>query len=313
MRITRSTTLSTAMLPLVVSLVGCNSTEEDPSLPEETRNSIAENRVNVVERSDKALTGGFNRGANVVTFDARTVSPSESTASITVNGKRFTVNRNFGTNVIHWSGGGAVLTPDDRVTLKSFESERLREASQRPGPVGPRPDHEDLLERLSALVAEAPLGVVIGNRVVRKSTEATTDDRPLPPGAIVVENEPDTASDPDTAADAIAAAPCQQSNEDGINYYASCDVRGRWTCHDARSRCFGCQSVRTGKSSSVDCLGRCGAGCGVRGGRGTYSYDCGDHDECGRIHGGSTNPRDADCGDEYWEADDDFLWGRNNC
>jgi hypothetical protein len=44
-----------------------------------------------------------------------------------------------------------------------------------------------------------------------------------------------------------------------------------------------------------------------------YTYDCGDHDRCGRVHGGSLNPWDAECGDDYWEADDDFLWGWPNC
>lgn len=39
----------------------------------------------------------------------------------------------------------------------------------------------------------------------------------------------------------------------------------------------------------------------------TATQDCGDHDQCGRIHGGSANPWDAECGDEYFEADDDFL------
>jgi hypothetical protein len=37
-----------------------------------------------------------------------------------------------------------------------------------------------------------------------------------------------------------------------------------------------------------------------------------DHDQCGREHGGSTDPNDGSCGDEYWEADDDFLWSRND-
>ena len=57
-------------------------------------------------------------------------------------------------------------------------------------------------------------------------------------------------------------------------------------------------------------MGECGSGCD---GLNIFTYDCGDHDRCGRVHGGSANPWDAECGDEYWEADDDFLWGYPNC
>lgn len=57
-------------------------------------------------------------------------------------------------------------------------------------------------------------------------------------------------------------------------------------------------------------MGECGPGCN---GLNIYTYDCGDHDRCGRVHGGSTNPWDSECGDEYFEADDDFIWGWPNC
>ncbi len=40
-------------------------------------------------------------------------------------------------------------------------------------------------------------------------------------------------------------------------------------------------------------MGRCGPGCTALN---TWTYDCGDHDRCGRVHGGSTNPWDSECG-----------------
>jgi hypothetical protein len=61
--------------------------------------------------------------------------------------------------------------------------------------------------------------------------------------------------------------------------------------------------VNSGPGSSGS-LGECGSGIT---GIGTYTYDCGDHDRCGRVHGGSWLPWDGNCGDEYWDADDDFL------
>jgi len=59
-----------------------------------------------------------------------------------------------------------------------------------------------------------------------------------------------------------------------------------------------------------DCIGRCGSGCGSwLSWRSAWTKDCLDHDRCGRVNGGSTNPFDSECGDEYDEAADDFLFG----
>lgn len=58
------------------------------------------------------------------------------------------------------------------------------------------------------------------------------------------------------------------------------------------------------------CLGRCGSGCpGVFTLASAWTKDCLDHDQCGRVLGGSTNPFDRNCGDEYAQAADDFLFG----
>ncbi|WP_405207474.1 hypothetical protein [Aquimarina sp. LLG6339-5] len=58
------------------------------------------------------------------------------------------------------------------------------------------------------------------------------------------------------------------------------------------------------------CLGRCGSGCpGIFSIASAWTKDCLDHDQCGRVLGGSTNPFDRNCGDEYGQAADDFLFG----
>lgn len=58
------------------------------------------------------------------------------------------------------------------------------------------------------------------------------------------------------------------------------------------------------------CLGRCGSGCpGIFTIASAWTKDCLDHDQCGRVLGGSTNPFDRNCGDEYGQAADDFLFG----
>lgn len=58
------------------------------------------------------------------------------------------------------------------------------------------------------------------------------------------------------------------------------------------------------------CLGRCGSGCGSWFSLASaWTKDCLDHDQCGRQLGGSTNPFDSNCGDEYSDAADDYLFG----
>ncbi|WP_010521381.1 hypothetical protein [Aquimarina agarivorans] len=58
------------------------------------------------------------------------------------------------------------------------------------------------------------------------------------------------------------------------------------------------------------CLGRCGSGCpSFFTLASAWTKDCLDHDRCGRALGGSTNPFDSNCGDEYADAADDYLFG----
>lgn len=62
--------------------------------------------------------------------------------------------------------------------------------------------------------------------------------------------------------------------------------------------------------NSDDCLGRCGSGCGSWFSLASaWTKDCLDHDQCGRQLGGSTNPFDSNCSDEYSDAADDYLFG----
>lgn len=59
-----------------------------------------------------------------------------------------------------------------------------------------------------------------------------------------------------------------------------------------------------------NCIGRCGSGCGSWFSLASaWTKDCLDHDRCGRVLGGSTDPFDNNCGDEYSDAADDYAFG----
>lgn len=112
-------------------------------------------------------------------------------------------------------------------------------------------------------------------------------------------------------AERLASAPCQRADDDGIAYY-DCGTYRRSLYHDANKQALLPERERLYRSRSAGCHGGCGTSCATTNGYMTFSYDCGEHDPCGRVHGGSTNPWDGECGDEYWDADDDFLWGWKN-
>ncbi len=170
------------------------------------------------------------------------------------------------------------------------------------------PDHVDLALRLMMLLAEAPAGVRIGTYDAPQPaarTEGVVDfaaTAPLSPDETCVANASRTTT-PESAVQETALAACQVSDDQGI-VYMSCSTRYRTLHHDAAGHCFLAERLRSGPEST-DCMGECGPGCN---GINAYTYDCGDHDRCGRVHGGSILPWDAECGDEYWDADDDVLW-----
>ncbi|KAJ3268186.1 hypothetical protein HDV01_003350 [Terramyces sp. JEL0728] len=70
--------------------------------------------------------------------------------------------------------------------------------------------------------------------------------------------------------------------------------------------CWGTNPINNGE---YNCQGRCGASCG-----GTlcsnWAHDCLKHDVCSWYFGASGGSGDANCGDEYAQATNDFL---SNC
>ncbi|GGO25305.1 hypothetical protein [Micromonospora parathelypteridis] len=271
---------------------------------------LSTNDFRVATSSATHDVGTFARSATVIEFEAAAQSAVTAEVSLSVAGKKFTASKDIAKGVAKWSGGEASLQPDDRTALdafaKSLESTWIKPANATKTPV---PLHRDLTIRLAMLVAEAPVGTRIGSQEVPRPVERF-GAKQLPEKAAGVESclkEGASATAPNSASRSAVIAACQESNEDGI-LYTGCN-QNAWVVHDADSHCFLGESIYVGPAS-YDCMGKCGGGCFIITG---YTYDCADHDRCGRQHGGSTNPWDSECGDEYFEADDDFLWSSNQC
>lgn len=60
--------------------------------------------------------------------------------------------------------------------------------------------------------------------------------------------------------------------------------------------------------SGYGCMGRCGADCGW-GAPSAWTKDCMDHDQCSNVFNASGGSGDSNCGDEFNEAADDWLFG----
>ena len=264
--------------------------------------------------SGDVVTGSFARGAGIVTFEGHRTSAVSASAALVVNGKEVTASRDLKTGTATWSGAGATLKPDDHDVLvalvEALDRRWIEPTKDTEATLG---GHRDLVLRMTMLLAEAPLGLRLDPQVAPRPGERTLDRTFELTGVAPAEEsclaDVIATTDAGSTERRDALIQCQQSNEDGILYFANCSTGGRTICHDADGHCFLCEIVSSGPGSS-GCLGECGPGCD---GLNIFTYDCGDHDQCGRVHGGSLNPWDAECGDEYWEADDDFLWGWPNC
>ncbi len=271
---------------------------------------LASNDFRVTATSPTQDAGTFARSATLIEFSAAAETAVSAKVSLTVGGKRFTATKDIAKGTAQWSGGGVSLQPEEGLAVGAFasalESAWVEPASLTKAPISL---HRDLTIRLAMLLAEAPLGTKIGTLDVPRPAERY-GKRELPAGAEAVKScikEGAFATVANSPERVAVMAACQQSNEDGI-LYTGCNETA-WVVHDADSHCFLGESIYVGPAS-YDCMGKCGGGCFVITG---YTYDCADHDQCGRVHGGSTNPWDSECGDEYWEADDDFLWSTNQC
>jgi len=60
---------------------------------------------------------------------------------------------------------------------------------------------------------------------------------------------------------------------------------------------------------TFDCMGRCGADCGSWWAASAWTRDCFEHDQCSLDYNASGGAADDHCGDEFWNAADDYVFG----
>lgn len=231
--------------------------------------------------------------------------PDKVSIRLEINGAVVDHEFDYAAQTVTIDGHDTKLAAADVAVLRSFYltiEKSLVETAMAESGVAARdvtlPRAQDALNRLATMYSEAPLGKVLGQRVVAapKVSYASPDK----PGGVVLGHAPFSTEPP------MLDAKCQQGGGDGLTYlYEPCNtVRYRNTWHDA-NHCYTYTNEAYGENQS-SCQGRCGVGCGAFGGWGTWSVDCHDHDMCSTYHSDG-------CGDEWDEAADDYLNGWPVC
>ncbi|WP_299040058.1 hypothetical protein [uncultured Pseudokineococcus sp.] len=318
---TRTTSLVAGLAPFALavssSLVFAAQHPAAAASPTPAAPSTSQSQPFELAESPTTAEGSFDHSAGQVEVEAAAVTTTEDSATVTVNGKDFTVTRDDVAQTVTRDGHGNVLQQEDLVALEALARDLNHEHVEPSATTRAGRDHVDLLVRYVALLASAPVGQEIGARVIDEPrmvlvTDAAVRSDESAAEAVAAEECAQRAAD---AADGVdradradaAAAPCQRADEDGI-LYMSCSRSRRSLYYDAQDRCWSRDYVVSGPGSAGS-LGECGPGSA---GIDTYTYDCGEHDRCGRVHGGSFNPWDRNCGDEFFEAEDDFLYAPIN-
>jgi len=269
------------------------------------------------------IKGSFARGGSLITFSSKLVGSDRAILQVRVNNKPLVSNIDFTAKTSNWNGYNAAFDTQDKEALVALAGQ----LEGRYGNLEKLAPHEQLLLRRVMYWADAPAGLTLPSVDTASPVERDSDGKETP-GTVIVEEQADgtivqrgvvdasgTGVEPSSSnsVDAIEVdQTCSRGDNDGITYISSSNVK-RYVSHDASSHCFTTEYIYTGCSSG--CLGRCGSGCGVLGGWGVWSQDCADHDRSCRVHGGCTNPFDSSSGDEFREADDDYVWGipKNKC
>ena len=294
------TFLTIAALGLAAFVAGCAVQSEDGASTAPT--------LDVTTSTAEALTGTFAQAGSLISFDSKLVAAGRSELALEVNGATFNFVRDANSQTASYDGHNAALTQQDVAALNGL-SEVL----------GARKDFrqmteaEAILTRAVAMLSEAPVGLTLGQRNMTRTQPSVVSQKLAYDTAVADGVEAAVPPADEGKIDPIANPgeeqnqATQSSDEDGVLYYGSCAYTTRTVCFDGRYWNFSCNSRMTGAGDV--CRGKCGPGCGGVGTLPFYTYDCGDHDWCLYFHGGSSLGGNADCGDEFYEADDDYMLG----
>ncbi|RMH42357.1 MAG: hypothetical protein D6689_08415 [Deltaproteobacteria bacterium] len=232
--------------------------------------------LNIQILDDTTIAGTFVHGSTVVEFVSQSPDQQYGTLSLSINGANIDVEIDLANGTYQEDGYlNALYAPE----LEALAA--LRDAVQEAHPdLVLQTLQGKLLARHADRLAEAPAGFTFDHRVVDLAA-ARASARAV-----------DRADADGCGGDGATCLP----GTDGWAY-AVFDQGDDGTCW-WWWRQYGEHEER--------CRGRCGEGCN-HWFDDDYTWDCLDHDWCVYYFGGSSGSGNSNCGDEYWEAADDYA------
>ena len=259
---------SLVLVPLFLALVACTEAGAPPPP------SGPPSQLEISTLDDTTFSGLFYRAGSVVRFESRSFDQQRATLRLVVNGSSIDVELDLVDGTFIDDGHDAALHADDLAVLIALRDALYQEY---PDEVGATLQGR-LLARHTDRLADAPAGFTFPRRVF--------------------DLQPDAAA-AKYRADADGCGGDGSTCFPGTNGwdYAVFDPGNDGTCQWQWSQ-YG--------EDAPNCWGRCGSGCN-HWFDDDYTWDCLDHDKCVWWYGGSTMSDNGNCGDEFWDAADDYA------
>ena len=217
------------------------------------------------------IEGRFSRASSTLDYAAWSTGPGQARLDLDVNGMHVEVDMNLAAGVLHQNGHHDAL---QRADLNVLWAARDALGAQHPEWMDLL--HGELLLRHLDRLAEAAPGLEIGQH--------------------------DTVLDPQPRW--LRSATC---GDDGLTCLAGTSGNATAYYQPDGGVCTSVANHEYGENHSW-CRGRCGAGCASWWfPDDDYTQDCFDHDTCVDELNAGNFFWDVDCGDEFWEADDDYF------
>jgi hypothetical protein len=235
----------------------------------------AEERLDVAYHGEDGMSGSYVYEGIQVDYEVRSADENRSQVKVLVDENPLELDIDMASESLVMDGYGVILTEEQKQALKLLVANLSQYFAQRNGEFTM---HDYAMIRIIDYWSDAPAGFEFG-RVVYGPMDAVQDG--LLRGI---------------------------SANEGI----TCIRKGTWvTAKYDDSKGDHSESVLVGSTARAgyECMGRCGAGCGSSSIPSSWCKDCLDHDQCSHKNNSSGGSSDKNCGDEYNEAADDWMFG----
>ena len=240
------------------------------------QNEFPQNEVGLSKDDGQTLSGKLltSSGLIVYTSSVDEKNPEKLFIHITLSNAQLNAVIRFDNESFELEGGNTVLNEKEKAALLEVASRLYEYIEQKPTKTVAIQDFG--LVRMLEYWANAPVNYVHGKRTYHADRlNATADGRLGNEGVTCIRRNTTVTAEYD-------------------------DSRGT---HADRVR------VGSKARSGYDCMGRCGADCGRWWLPSAWTKDCMDHDQCSNKNNSSGGSSDSNCGDEFDEAADDWIFG----